>query len=87
VEDLKEELRAMYIASGMKGVHTVFLITLKLFAQNSWFTLVALLTSGWIPDLFPKEDRTIFLDLSLMMQELKEYQTTPNQGYITLCQD
>ena len=57
VEDLKEELRAMYIASGVKGVQTVFLITDSQIVREEFLVYInGMLTSGWIPDLFLKED-------------------------------
>lgn len=57
VEDLKEELRSMYIASGVKDVQTVFLITDSQIVREEFLVYInGMLTTGWIPDLFPKED-------------------------------
>jgi len=57
VEDLKEELRSMYIASGVKGSQIVFLITDSQIVREEFLVYInGMLTSGWIPDLFPKED-------------------------------
>lgn len=57
VDDLKEELKTMYIASGVKGVQTVFLITDSQIVREEFLVYInSMLTSGWIPDLFPKED-------------------------------
>jgi len=57
VEDLKEELRSMYIASGVKGVPMVFLITDSQIVNEQFLVYInGILTSGWIADLFPKED-------------------------------
>lgn len=57
VEDLKEELRAMYMTAGVKGVQLVFLMTDTQIVNEEFLVYInSILTSGWIPDLFPKED-------------------------------
>jgi len=57
VDDLKEELRAMYIACGVKGTQIVFLMTDSQIVNEQFLVYInGILTSGWIPDLFPKED-------------------------------
>ena len=56
-EDLKEELRSMYILSGVKGTQLVFLMTGSQIVNEHFFVYInGILTSGWIPDLIPKED-------------------------------
>ena len=57
IEDLKEELRSMYIACGVKGSQIVFLMTDSQIVKEEFLVYInGILTSGWIPDLFPKED-------------------------------
>ena len=57
VEDLKEELRSMYIACGVKGSQMVFLMTDSQIMKEEFLVYInGMLTSGWIPDLFQKED-------------------------------
>ena len=57
VDDLKEELRSMYIASGVKGTQMVFLMTDSQIVNEQFLVYInSILTSGWIADLFPKED-------------------------------
>ena len=57
VEDLKEELRLMYIKAGVKGVPTTFLMTDSQIVNDKFLVYVnGILTSGWIPDLFPAEE-------------------------------
>lgn len=57
VEDLKEELRSMYIASGVKSSKIVFLITDSQIVREEFLVYInGMLTNGWIPDLFLKED-------------------------------
>lgn len=57
IEDLKEELRSMYIATGVKGSQIVFLMTDSQIVKEEFLVFInGMLTSGWIPDLFPKED-------------------------------
>jgi len=57
VEDLKEELRNMYLASGVKCTPIVLLMTDTQIVNEQFLVYInSVLTSGWIPDLFPKED-------------------------------
>jgi len=57
VEDLKEELRSMYLAAGVKGIQMVFLMTDTQIVNEQFLVYInGILTSGWIADLFPKED-------------------------------
>ena len=57
IDDLKEELRAMYIASGVKGNQVVFLMTDSQIVNEQFLVYInCILTNGWIPDLFAKED-------------------------------
>jgi dynein heavy chain len=65
VEDLKEELRVMYLKAGVKGIPTTFLMTDSQIVNDHFLVYVnGILTSGWIPDLFLAEDMEgIFGDL------------------------
>lgn len=57
VEDLKDELRSMYLASGVKCVRTLFILTDSQIIREEFLVYInAMLTSGWIPDLFSKEE-------------------------------
>lgn len=57
VEDLKEALKDMYRLVGVKGVSLVFLITdSQIIDEHFLIYINALLSSGWIPDLFSKEE-------------------------------
>ena len=57
VEDLKEELRAVYMAAGVRGNPIVFLMTDSQIVNEQFLVYInGIITSGWIPDLFPKED-------------------------------
>ena len=57
VEDLKEELRVMYLKAGVKGIPTTFLMTDSQIVNDKFLVYVnGILTSGWIPDLFAPED-------------------------------
>lgn len=57
VDDLKEELRSMYFACGVKGSQIVFLMTDSQIVKEEFLVYInGMLTSGWIPDLFLKED-------------------------------
>ena len=57
VEDLKEQLRSIYLAAGVRGKPTVFLMTDSQIVNEKFLVYInGMITSGWIPDLFPKED-------------------------------
>jgi dynein heavy chain len=57
VEDLKEALRAIYMKAGVKGVPTSFILTDSQIVNEKFLVFVnGILTSGWIPGLFAKED-------------------------------
>lgn len=57
VEDLKEELRSVYMAAGVRNKPTVFLMTDSQIVNEQFLVYInGIITSGWIPDLFPKED-------------------------------
>ena len=57
VDDLKEALKDMYRLAGVKGVPLVFLITDSQIIDERFLIYInALLSSGWIPDLFPKDE-------------------------------
>ena len=57
VEDLKEELRAMFRAAGVKGTPTMFLMTDAQIVDDRFLIYInALLATGWISDLFPREE-------------------------------
>eukprot|EP00592_Proboscia_alata_P015189 CAMPEP_0194394788 /NCGR_PEP_ID=MMETSP0174-20130528/124051_1 /TAXON_ID=216777 /ORGANISM="Proboscia alata, Strain PI-D3" /LENGTH=2316 /DNA_ID=CAMNT_0039190629 /DNA_START=658 /DNA_END=7604 /DNA_ORIENTATION=+ len=57
IEDLKEELRNMYTSAGVKGNQVVFLVTDSQIIDERFLVYInGILTNGWIPDLFPKED-------------------------------
>ncbi|KAL7489135.1 hypothetical protein ACHAW6_014715 [Cyclotella cf. meneghiniana] len=57
VEDLKEVIRSIYMTAGLKGNPIVFLITDTQIVNERFLVYInGIITSGWIPDLFPKED-------------------------------
>ena len=56
-EDLKEELRSMYISSGVKGTQLVFLMTDSQIVNEHFLVYInGILTSGRIPVSFLKKD-------------------------------
>lgn len=57
VENLKEALREMYKLAGVKGIPLVFLITDSQIVDDHFLIYInAILASGWIPDLFAKDE-------------------------------
>jgi dynein heavy chain len=57
VEDLKENLKNMYLSAGVKGNPIVFLVTDSQISDEQFLVYInSMLTTGWIADLFPKEE-------------------------------
>lgn len=57
VEELKEELKGLYTSTGVKGNRIVFLLTDSHIADEEFLVHInAIVTSGWIADLFSKEE-------------------------------
>jgi dynein heavy chain, axonemal len=57
VDDLLEALRAMFIASGVKGIPMVFLMTDSQVVDDRFLIYInAILASSWISGLFPKDE-------------------------------
>merc|ERR1711871_175450 len=57
VEDFKEDLRQMYIGAGVKGLGIMFLLTDSQIVDDKFLIYVNdVLSSGFIPDLFAKDE-------------------------------
>lgn len=57
VEDLKEELRSIYMSAGVRGNPIVLLMTDSQIINEQFLVYInGIITSGWIPDLFSKEE-------------------------------
>lgn len=57
VEDFKEELRSIYLATGVRGNQIVLLMTDSQIVNERFLVYInGIITTGWIPNLFPKED-------------------------------
>ncbi|KAF4030914.1 Dynein heavy chain C-terminal domain [Phytophthora infestans] len=57
IEDLKESLAEMFKIAGVQGLPLVFLMTDSQIVNERFLVYINdMLSSGWIPDLFPKED-------------------------------
>jgi len=57
VDDLKESLKELYKIAGVKGVPTTFLMTDTQIVNEQFLVYINdMLSSGWIPDLFEKDE-------------------------------
>jgi dynein heavy chain len=57
VDDLKESLKELYKIAGVKGIPTTFLMTDSQIVNEKFLVYINdMLSSGWIPDLFPQEE-------------------------------
>merc|ERR1719162_1437690 len=57
VEDLKESLKELYKITGVKGLPTTFLLTDTQIVNEQFLVYINdMLSSGWIPDLFEKDE-------------------------------
>ncbi|KDO31249.1 hypothetical protein SPRG_03866 [Saprolegnia parasitica CBS 223.65] len=62
IDDLKENLQEMFKTSGVQGIPLVFLITDSQIVNERFLVFINdMLSSGWIPDLFAKEDVDVLL--------------------------
>ncbi|EQC33295.1 hypothetical protein SDRG_09276 [Saprolegnia diclina VS20] len=62
IDDLKESLQEMFKTSGVQGIPLVFLITDSQIVNERFLVFINdMLSSGWIPDLFAKEDVDVLL--------------------------
>jgi dynein heavy chain len=57
VEDLKEALQEIYKQAGVKGIPMIFLMTDQQIVNDKFLVYINnMLASGWIPDLFARDD-------------------------------
>ena len=57
IDDLKEALKEMYIKAGVKGNSIVFMMTDAQIINDKFLVYInGILSSGWIPDLFAKDE-------------------------------
>jgi dynein heavy chain len=57
VEDLKEDLKEMYLRAGVKGIPLVFLLTDTQIIDDQFLIYInGILSTGWIPGLFAQDE-------------------------------
>uniref|UniRef100_A0A7S3JKK7 Uncharacterized protein n=1 Tax=Euplotes harpa TaxID=151035 RepID=A0A7S3JKK7_9SPIT len=57
VNDLKEDIRLMYTKAGVTGIQLLFIITDSQITNEKFLVFINdMLSSGWVPDLFPKDE-------------------------------
>ncbi len=55
--DLKEDIRTMYTKAGVTGIQLLFVLTDSQITDEKFLVFINdMLSSGWVPDLFPKEE-------------------------------
>jgi len=57
INDLKEDLRTMYTKAGVTGMQLLFILTDSQIVNEKFLVFINdMLSSGWVPDLFPKDE-------------------------------
>ena len=57
INDLKEDIRTMYTKAGVTGIQLLFLLTDSQIVNEKFLVFINdMLSSGWVPDLFPKDE-------------------------------
>ena len=57
INDLKEDIRTMYTKTGVTGIQMLFVLTDSQITNEKFLVLINdMLSSGWVPDLFPKDE-------------------------------
>lgn len=57
INDLKEDIRTMYTKAGVTGIQLLFVLTDSQIINEKFLVFINdMLSSGWVPDLFPKEE-------------------------------
>lgn len=57
LNDLKEDIRTMYTKTGVTGIQMLFVLTDSQITNEKFLVLINdMLSSGWVPDLFPKDE-------------------------------
>lgn len=55
--DLKADLQGFYLKAGVQGAQLLFILTDTQIAEDQFLVYINdILSSGWIPDIFPKEE-------------------------------
>ena len=57
INDLKEDIRTMYTKTGVTGIQMLFILTDSQIINEKFLVFINdMLSSGWVPDLFPKDE-------------------------------
>jgi len=79
-ESLKEDIRSVFIKAGVQGSQQLFILTDSQIVQDKFLVFINdILSAGYIPDLFPKEDLDGILGKVRSAAKAAGYEDTPNQ--------
>lgn len=80
MDALKQDLQTMYTKAGVQGAQMLFILTDSQIAQDKFLVYINdILSSGWIADLYPKEDMDTVLGKVRGEAKSAGYQDTPDQ--------
>jgi len=78
--DLKTDIQNMFIKAGVAGNQLLFILTDGQITNDRFLVYINdLLSSGWIPELFPKEDLDGLINKVRSEAKQNGYQDTPDQ--------
>lgn len=79
-ESLKEDIRNVFIKAGVQGSQQLFILTDSQIVQDKFLVYINdILSAGYIPDLFPKEDLDGILGKVRSAAKAAGYEDTPGQ--------
>lgn len=80
LNDLKEDLRTMYTKAGITGVQMLFILTDSQIINEKFLVYINdMLSSGWVPDLFPKDEFDGLLGKIRTEAKANNYGDSPDQ--------
>lgn len=79
-ESLKEDIRTVFTKAGVQGSQQLFILTDSQIVQDKFLVFINdILSAGYIPDLFPKEDLDGILGKVRSAAKAAGYEDTPAQ--------
>jgi dynein heavy chain, axonemal len=80
INDLKEDLRTMYTKAGVTGIQLLFILTDSQIINEKFLVFINdMLSSGWVPDLFPKDEFDALMGKIRTEAKSANYGDSPDQ--------
>lgn len=80
INDLKEDIRVMYTKAGVTGIQLLFILTDSQITNEKFLVYINdMLSSGWVTDLFPKDEMDGILGKIRTEAKSANYGDSPDQ--------